>query len=64
MNGQGVQHNFSRDAVINSINPELISMQMQALRESLRRLEECGVDVQLDMNEHIAIEVDNRRKVF
>jgi uncharacterized protein YuzE len=42
----------------------LISMQVQALRESLRRLEECGVDVQLDMNEHIAIDVDNRRKVF
>lgn len=38
MNEQLTQFNISGDAANSSINPALISMQMQALQESLRRL--------------------------
>ena len=38
MNEQSIQHNFSGNAANNFLNMTLITMQIQALRESLQRL--------------------------
>ena len=40
MNDSFLQHDFSGNSLNNSINPTLVTMQIQALRESLRRLED------------------------
>lgn len=52
MNEQLAQHNFSGDSTGVTINSTLVSMQIQALRESLRRLVDSEEDLKMELSEN------------
>lgn len=49
MNEQKIQHNSSGGAVPNSLNTTLITMQIQALRQSLQRLVEQDDEIDVEL---------------
>lgn len=52
MNEQLAPHNFSGEPPNNMINSTLITMQIQALRESLRRLVEPGEESETQLSDN------------